>query len=262
MNELEKIVRTFFSKECKASIYYNLNHQLFDNVIRNIRSYERPDMLSIFENKVIGIEHFEFDSFNRNGKGSEYRTNEFKVQKRFKKLMQEEFRHKDSVSVYDKITGNSSMKNYFNNFQKNFLNHYNKIDDYIEHIKKDFNCLNEEIHICFFAEDVSPLGSMYVKDGKQGMLTPLYSDEIIKMLENSPKVEYLIIGTYATSEHELIIIENKSETLERYKNEHPRIEENDFISFQPDTIGFAIKIPNNQIEKIINQEQTYENKLH
>lgn len=242
MKELERIVEKFFSKESRAQVYYDLDQQLFCDVIKNARPYERPDILSIFKNKIVGIEHFEFDSFNRTSKGSEYRTKEFKIQKRFEEIMRDELKYKDFTSVHDKITGNSNMKNYFNNFQEAFLNHYNKIDNYVEHIKKDFDCSESEIHICFFAEDVSPLGSMYIKDEKMGLLTPLFSDTIIEMLKNSPRVEYLIIGTYAINEYKLIIIENKIDALERYQNERTRICESDFKIFEPQTIGFAGKI--------------------
>ncbi len=243
MKELEEIIEKFFSKESSALLYYNLNQQLFSDVVKNVKPYERPDILSIFKNKIVGIEHFEFDSFNRTSKGSEYRTNEFKIQKRFEKIMNDELKCKNFVSMHDKITGNSNMKNYFDNFQKAFLNHYNKIDDYVDHIKEEFDCSQKEIHICFFAEDVSPLGSVYIKDEKIDLLTPLFSDTIIEMLKNSPKVEYLIIGTYALSEYKLVIIENKIDVLEKYKNERPKIKESDFQVFKPETIGFAGKIP-------------------
>ena len=71
----------------------------------------------------------------------------------------------------------------------------------------------------------------------------MFSDTIIEMLKNSPKVEYLIIGTYALSEYKLVIIENKIDVLEKYKNERPKIKESDFQVFKPETIGFAGKIP-------------------
>lgn len=254
MKELENIIRKYFQKEGSGIVYYNIDQETFNKVIdpQNIGSYERPDILSMFENKIIGIEHFEFDSFKRNRKGSDFKIKEYQVEKKFEEKMEKVLRRKDSIIVHDQIESSSTMENYFNNFKKVFLEHYNKIDSYIKHINEDFDCSNKEIHICFFAEDVSPLGSYFLDEKRKiNLLNPLFSDEIIEVLNNCQKVEYLIIGTYVLNGYKMIIIENKKEVLERLKKEHQKIEEKDFFSFEPQTTGYAIKISK---EKIIKNE--------
>ena len=55
---------------------FYIDQELFDKVINpnNICSYERPDILSIFDDIIVGIEHFEFDSYKRTNKyGSDFK---------------------------------------------------------------------------------------------------------------------------------------------------------------------------------------------
>jgi len=250
MSELGNIVEKYFQKDTKGIVYYNLSQELFDKVIKNIGKYERPDILSIFDNKVVGIEHFEFDSFKNNKKGSNFKVQDFKIKKNFDETLKEELKQKESVIVHGKIEGESSAKNYFKNFIKVFQSHYQNIEEYLEHIQSDFDCSNKEIHICFFAEDVSPLGSNFTdEECNIHLLLPIYSDEVIELLNNSPKVEYLIIGTYAMNEYKMVIIENKKEVLERFKSEHDNFNEEKFINFNPVSTGFAFKVPKDGFEE-------------
>ena len=53
-------------------------------------NYERPDILSIYDNKIVAIEHFEFDSYKNTRKGSNFKIQnniiEQKMQKEIKEL--------------------------------------------------------------------------------------------------------------------------------------------------------------------------------
>lgn len=250
MSEFENIIEKYFQRDTKGIVYYNLNQELFDKVIKNMSQYERPDILSIFDNKVVGIEHFEFDSFKNNKKGSDFKVRDFKIKKRFDETMKEELEQKESIIIHDKINGESSAKNYFKNFIKVFQNHYQNIEDYLKHIQGDFECSDKEIHICFFAEDVSPLGSNFTdEECNIYLLLPMYSDEVIELLNNSPKVEYLIVGTYAINEYKMVIIENKKEVLERFKAEHNNFNEKKFINFNPFSMCFAFKVQKDVFEQ-------------
>lgn len=252
MSELERIIEKYFQKDNTAIVYYELDQELFSKVInqKNIGKYEKPDILSLFDNKVVGIEHFEFDSFKKGRKGSDFKIKHNMMEIDFKKKINEELLKKDSVMVHGQIVPTSSLINYFGNFKDNFITHYNKIDSYINHIEEDFGT-DKEISICFFAEDVTPLGNYFMnreKSGSPWLLNPLYSDEIIELLINSPKVKYLIIGAYAMSEYKLTIIKNSKEVLDRFKKERYKIKEEDYFSFSPQTTGFAMLIPKEEIE--------------
>lgn len=248
MGELESIINRYLTKDGMEIVYYDIDQVLFDKVIKNVGKYEKPDILSIFDNKIIGIEHFEFDSFKKKRKGSDFKIKDNYKEKNIQKQIDEELLKKDSVIVHGHIESTATLKNYFNNFRKIFASHYDKIDSYFEHIKVDFDCSNKEVIMCFFADDVSPLGSYFLDENRDiNLLNPLYSDDIVDMLNNSPKVKFLIIGTFAMKEYKLIIIENKPEVLKRFSNEKKTISENDFFSFSPITTGFATKINGEKI---------------
>ena len=253
MSELERIIEKYFQKDTTVIVYYELDQELFNKVINpnNIGEYERPDILSIFGNKIVGIEHFEFDSYKSDRKGSDFRIKHNILEKGFQKEINEKLKESDSVTVRGRIESTCSLDNYFMNFKKNFEEHYKKIDSYIKHIEEDYGN-NKEISICFFAEDVTPLGN-YFMDRKKSMnpwlLNPLYSDEIIDLLKKSPKVKYLITGAYAMKEYKLTIIKNTKDVLDRFKKERTKISEDDYLSFSPQTTGFAMKFPKEELEK-------------
>lgn len=249
MSELESIMNRYFQKDSKAIVLYDLNQHYFDKVVKNIGKYERPDILSFFDDKIIAIEHFEFDSFDNSKKGSDFKVKDFVDKKEIQLKINEELKEKDSVIAHGQIDSSASLKNYFDNFKRIFNEHYKKIDSYIEHIETDFDCSNKEVIMCFFADDVSPLGSYFLDDKRNtNLLNPLYSDEIILLMENSPKIKYLIVGTYAMSEHKLIIIENSKDVLQKFKAGRKDFTDKDFLSFSPKTTGFAIKIPSEDKE--------------
>lgn len=247
LSELNRVFERYFQVETTATVYYDLDQKLLNKVVdyNHICEYEKPDILSIFENKIIGIEHFEFDSFKCNRKGSDYQIKYNMLDCEFRKQIGEELLKNTSVTLHAEIESTASLDNYFNNFKRNFTEHYKKIDSYISHIEDDFG-KDKEISICFFADDVTPLGNYFVESESKTpiqLLLPLYSDEIIELLNNSPKVKYLIIGTYGMNEDKLVIIENKEEVLERFKKEKCEIKEKDYFSISPKVAEFAAIIP-------------------
>ena len=72
MSEAERIIDRYFQNGTTAIVYYDLDQDVFNNVIKNVGKYEKPDILSVFNNKIVGIEHFEFDSYKRSRKGSDF----------------------------------------------------------------------------------------------------------------------------------------------------------------------------------------------
>lgn len=244
MNELETILNKYFGKDKKAVVFYNIEQEEFDKVVNNAKDFERPDIVSMYDNKVIGIEHFEFDSFNNTRKkGSEFKIKDDEIRRNFNNELVK-LKNMDSIELHDKIENTVSLENYYRNFETIFKNHYDNINEYENHLKQEFNCTNKEIHICFFAEDVSPIGSYYESNkGRVEQLLPINSKKIIELLENSPKVEYLIIGSFQMTEYRMYIIKNSRETYEKFFQNNEIVEkEESYINFVPEVDSFAIKI--------------------
>lgn len=97
MRELQKIISKYFQKDGTGIVYYNISQKLFNKVIdpNNIMSYERPDILSVFDNKIVGIEHFEFDSYkSSNKRGSDFKIKDYIIEKKFDEKMKKKNKRK------------------------------------------------------------------------------------------------------------------------------------------------------------------------
>ena len=258
MSELEHLANKFLNKDMTAQVYYELSQDKFNKVVNGLGIYEKPDILSIYDNTILGIEHFEFDSYNRsNKKGSDYKIKDYRVEKRLDEEIKEKLKNNDSIIVHDEIDSTATLTNYYKNFETIFKDHYQKIQSYIDHINQDFECKNKKIHICFFAEDVTPLGNYFLdksNDRKIKPLLPIFSDKIRQLLEDSPLVKYLVIGSFCMTDNRLFIIENTKEAIERLKKDHKEVSDDDFFSFEPQTTGFAFKISKDEVIKKNNKK--------
>ena len=160
-----------------------------------------------------------------------------------------ELKTKSEIIVHDEIKNTSNLQQYYDNFKKVFLSHIDNIPEYREHIEQDFG--NEkDIEFWFFAEDVSPLGSYYIKKGnsKPRLLLP-FSKEIIDILREHKEIKGMIFGIYAMNEYKMVLMYNDDKTLNSLeKNEYFKVNNEEFMSFTPQTTGFAIKIPKDKME--------------
>lgn len=246
MNELEHLKNKFFYKNNTAQVFGELNQEEFNKLISSLKSYERPDILSMYDNKIFGIEHFEFDSYNRsNSKGSDYKIKDYRIEKIFDKEIKEKLENNDSIILHDEIKSTATLNNYYKNFENIFKVHYKKIQSYIDHIDEEFDCEEKEVHICFFAEDVTPLGNYFWNDNDESNLSPMlpiYSNAIRQLLDECPLVEFLIIGSFFMNDNKLFIIRNNKETLDKLANDYNEIRQEKFFNFKPQTTGFAFKI--------------------
>jgi len=253
MKELDKIIEKYFSKDGDAIVYYSISQKEFTTMIQNMGRYERPDILSIYNNKIVGIEHFEFDSYKNTKKGSNYQIQDSLMETKIKKEIEERLKKEKSIQVHGKIEGSSTLDNYYNNFEKHFKKHYSEIDSYIKNIRENFDCTDKTIEFWFFVEDVSPLGSYFLdKERKMKLLYPIYSDNIITLLKNSPKLKGIILGTYAMKEYKLIIINNNKKTLSRFSKEKQNVTDKDFVNFAPMTTGFVTRITKEELQGVNN----------
>ena len=249
MSELKIITQKYLSKTTTAEVYSNISEEEINKLFHNMKQYERPDILSIYDNKIVAIEHFEFDSYKNTRKGSNLKIQENFIEKEMKNRINSELKTKDEVVVHDEIKNTSNLQQYYDNFKKVFLSHIDNIPEYREHIGQDFG--NEkDIEFWFFAEDVSPLGSYYIKKGnsKPRLLLP-FSKEIIDILREHKEIKGMIFGIYAMNEYKMVLMYNDDKTLNNLENnEYFKVNNEEFMSFTPQTTGFAIKIPKGKME--------------
>ena len=166
MNELERIVSKYFVEDDMAITYSDFNQDEVNKLFQNMRSYERPDILSIYDNKIVAIEHFEFDSYKNTSKGSNFKIQENIIENRMQKEIDLKLKDKGEVMLHDHIENNSNLKQYYDNFKKVLLSHIDNINEYKEHIISDYG-KEKNIEFWFFAEDVTPLGSYYYRKSRR-----------------------------------------------------------------------------------------------
>lgn len=254
MNELEKIISKYLSKDGTGITYSNFNQEEVNKLFQNMKPYERPDILSIYDNKIVAIEHFEFDSYRNNKKGSNYKIQENIIEQKMQTAIKSQITDKGELILHDQIENTSSLARYYDNFKKVLLSHIDNIPEYKEHIIQDFGD-KKEIEFWFFAEDVTPLGSYYYRrtNNSPSLLLP-FSKDNIEIFKSHREIKGFIFGIYAMNEYKLVLMYNDAETLKNLeKNEYFKVEESEFMSFNPQTTGFAYLIPKEELDGDINE---------
>lgn len=248
MNELERIISKYFVKDDMAITYSDFNQDEVNKLFQNMRSYERPDILSIYDNKIVAIEHFEFDSYKNSRKGSNFKIQENIIENRMQKEIGLKLKDKGEVILHDHIENNGNLKQYYDNFKKVLLSHIDNINEYKKHIITDYGS-EKEIEFWFFAEDVTPLGSYYYRKSNlhPSLLLP-FSKENIDILKQHKEIKGIIFGIYAMNKYKLVLMYNDDETLNKIENdEYFKVEESEYMTFTPQTTGFAVLIPKDKI---------------
>ena len=249
MNELKNIISKYFSKDNEAITYSNIDEIELNKMIQHMGGYERPDILSIYDNKIVAIEHFEFDSYKNTRKGSDYKIQDSIIEQKMQKKIDSDLAIEKEIYLHDEIKNNSDLKQYYSNFKKVLTSYIDNIQEYRNHIVDDFGN-DKDIEFWFFAEDVSPLGSYYYRKNNinPSLLLP-FSKENIDILRQHKEIKGIIFGIYAMKEYKLVIMYNDDETLDKIENnDYFKVKDSEFFSFNPQTTAFAILIPNDKVE--------------
>lgn len=185
-NELDRIINTYnFNKiKCVGKI----DTIELSRVINNLKDHECPDAYSIVKDVVYIIEHFEFDSFKNNKKGSQYK-NEIAKNKR---QLEESLINGEGM-ISGTIESESSFGHYVDNFIKHFDYHYNQINKYIENIKQEFPNI-KKAKVWFFAEDMDDVAPMINNAKTFGHVCPLCFKRVQDYLSDKNEIDGIVIG--------------------------------------------------------------------
>lgn len=244
MSELERIINRYLSKDETAITYSDFNQEEVNKLFQNMIIYERPDILSMYDNKIVAIEHFEFDSYKNTRKGSNFKIQDNIIEKRMQNRIDKNLKKEKEIWVHDEIENTSSLQQYYNNFKKVLLTHIDNIPEYKEHIINDFGD-KKDIEFWLFAEDVTPLGNYaYKREDENPRLLLPFSKENLDILRQHKEIKGIIFGIYAMSKYKLVLMYNDDKTLDNLeKDEYFKVNEKDFMNFNPQTTGFAMLIP-------------------
>lgn len=189
-NELKLFISNFL--ENRDIKYFGEQETEFNILLKffnsGIFTYDHPDGFCKYEDNLLIIEHFEFDSSHVNKNGSKnrqeiFRTSNYHPQKNV------------GIEIFrDEIKCNYTIENYVDNLIENFNNHYFKIEEYKDDFKKA-KIITDNTHIetLFCIEDTTALGNIDSSTGEP--LIPLMCNEFIELLKSCPKLDYVITGS-------------------------------------------------------------------
>lgn len=209
---------------------------------------DAPDMYIQKGDTVVIVEHFEFDSYKATKKGSEHRQELARIRRKEDSLLPTEA----GVRLHEEIQGVSSYENYLSNVTRSFNEHYAHIDLYIENLKKEGVITDSStVKVLFFAEDVSPLGTVVIQqdDDASGIMMVTLSDckEFLDLLSKSCRVDYVLACSSYNNEW-LVWFIDQSE-LETYYDHVIEYSTLQFLHFKPQVISYKMLLPDNQLNE-------------
>lgn len=154
-------------QECNHLIndYLCHNNKIFNNgfhvvskeelkdTLHNLISFERPDMYAVLDDKIIIIEHFEFDASKAKSNGALKGKEEERL---LCNRMNEHITNSNEHYI-DKGTYEISFEYWKTNFERIFKDHYNKISEYKNNVLQTVNDGKEDqIIVGFFIENQYP----------------------------------------------------------------------------------------------------------
>lgn len=243
MGESFDTLNKYFSEYTNTVHYFGndiLVRQLADALYSGaVIEYEAPDIYLKLDNVVWIIEHFEFDCFRSNRKGSSLKREECRIARAEENIIPTE----QGVLFHDRITAESSYCDYINNVKRSFKAHYRKIDTYKHNlINARIADENTIFKVIFLIDDASIFGSSCIDDTNNWSPVVLaHSKEFLEILEKVDSVDGILTGTSVDNEKYIWFID-RCQIDEYYKN----VEGYDsfrFMNFVPHVLGYTITIP-------------------
>jgi len=249
-NEALQTLMHYFSNENGTELHFlgtGVGAQMFSDFFQNGEKYigDAPDMLLKKKNEALIIEHFTFDSYHVNRKGSQNRKEQNRIRRR-----EELVKATDSGALFhDKINGKSSYSDYLKNVSKSFTEHYAHISIYRDNLKKHGLIDDDtQTYVLFLIDDVSPLGTMAsTKDEFESKVIPItlaLCNDFLSLLSSSPDVNY-VLSCSSAGNYEYVWFIDRAE-IDTYIKNAVNYANMNFMDFIPQVLSYKITIPTNK----------------
>lgn len=219
MNEELRLKEKYFSGNTYLQASNKKQGEEVLKILYNIEQYgdenKGPDLISKINNKIYGIEHFEFDSTKNDKKGSRFKQQIGIIDNK----VNNEIKSKDKVHNTSVLELSQDLSNYINNYKKIYNYHYSRIQSYFENLNRDYPSLKKEIW--FFIEDVTPFGNHYLDaDCNPVLFQPMLVKELIELFENSPLLKGILFATNSFgNEKKIFAYLNKLNNINKWRKE-------------------------------------------
>lgn len=240
-------VRTLYNySDDSIHFLYKRDKVLLEKIVANmyrIEPFEQPDMILSLENRILAIEHFEFDASSFGKKGSKDKRGLAERNRKFDRLINDSNISEVPVVTTNSVSCTYSAENYINNFKSVFEKHLAKVEDYKTHlIKKNKAKHIDDIIICFFIVDTTPLGCYYQDDGIKSFIA-FQVKECLDLISKAKEVDCFFFGYFDGTKNSLEFMSNCPDVVQLIKEIRMidfRVEE--FFTFNPQESRFCMKL--------------------
>lgn len=208
MNERTHLIKDYL---CRNSTiinwgYYAMSEDDLSKALHQLKSFDRPDMYAILEDKIIIIEHFEFDATVCSRKGMkgikegrllDYRISSAPI---------------DSKLHVDKGNYTISLANWQTNFEMTFDSHYNKIPAYKKAVRnREDISFDKPIVVGFFIENqYSPIVYNHRTPKRHEELYYFETAQFVSKISDSPDLDFILFGSYCNGMPQIFYIDRES----------------------------------------------------
>ncbi len=251
-NEAQDTLRTYFNGKTPISFFGEsrpVNDFLEYHQKGTWLTGDSPDMINLYKNRCLIVEHFRFDCYKHTRKGSQNLWEQARIDRIAETVIPTE----DGAVYRDQIAGQCSYKFYIENIERVFTEHYQKIPLYKRNLlDKDVISSETLVEIAFLIEDVTPLGTVTHDGLKLQPINLACCKPFLALFRNSPEVRFAIACS-SYSNNEFVWLISRDEIDEFFKNSL-EYEKMDFISFNPKVMGFKTIIPATKITRMIKND--------
>lgn len=158
---------------------------------------ERPDVIYVSADYVMGIECFSFDASKKTRKGSKQLQKEQAAEREIlAEYRQSEKPDNGFLSIERTVNVEFSVQEYYNSLSIAFKQHAKQIPEYRKNLKRAYPC--KQIYLSFFIEDITAIGNYVITKGQRESLSPLRIPQFLFELIQVKDLDYVVIKTTDT----------------------------------------------------------------
>lgn len=168
--------------------FYAISEKDCDKMFQRLVPSERPDMYAELDDKIVILEHFEFDASRNTRKGMKGRKEEARLEQRLNAVPMDCSMHMD-VARYE-----MSIQDWRANFERTFRRHYERIDAYKEAVTEWTGNCGKPILVGFLIEQKF---SPFINIGhKMDELPYFKTTQFAEVIQSSPKIDFVLFCGY------------------------------------------------------------------
>ena len=239
MNEASETLREYLSNDTNTVHYHGAGEGVFffKDMLEHGRIIEgdAPDLCIAKDNFLLIIEHFEFDCYKANRKGSSSKIEQQRIDREIQQLNVP----LEGRTYHHIINAESSYKDYCKNIKKNFEKHSKKIKQYKDNLARTGNITETTvIRVLFLINDTSPLGASYVDaEGNWRPVVLAHSKEFLVLLKNTEDIDY-VFSTSSSGEAKYVWFIDKADIADYFLYTED-YEGGCFLNYKPHVVGWV-----------------------